>query len=342
MRTAVGAAHTVQGWEVLRPWSVARIHLSGGETATVVAKWLRDGRDGLRADPSQVTTEYSALVFLSRVSPGSAPRPLGVDQEAGVLLLEDLGPRRPLLDLIVEAQGGAKEGLRLFAADLARMHVKTRGGRDGYYQERARWGPVDPRGELLRFCHPLPDLDGLGDVLGAPARVAVTSDVARLLDELAEPGPFLAFSNGDSGVNNYLIHGRDGRFIDFEFAGFRHCLTDVACLYVPGPQWMAVADPRDDGTETTYRLTLSASVSEAEDDGAYGLGISSAGLGYALHRLGRLPVLDARPAGHESRRQMITTLAAAVRTARRFGCLTGLAGWVENLGDRLRRRWPDA
>jgi hypothetical protein len=46
-----------------------------------------------------------------------------------------------------------------------------------------------------------------------------------------------------------LIGPDDGKVIDFEFAGYRHLLSDVACLYVPGPQWMAVGDPSKDGIE---------------------------------------------------------------------------------------------
>jgi hypothetical protein len=59
-------------------------------------------------------------------------------------------------------------------------------------------------------------------------------------------------------------------------------------------------------------------------------------------RLGRLHVLDARPRGHESRRQMASTLSAASRADRRFGCLPGLRGWVERLAEVLRMRWSDA
>ena len=51
---------------------------------------------------------------------------------------------------------------------------------------------------------------------------------------LHEPGPFLAFTNGDAGANNYLVDGTDGRFIDFEFAGFRHASVRRAVSVRPG------------------------------------------------------------------------------------------------------------
>jgi hypothetical protein len=171
---------------------------------------------------------------------------------------------------------------------------------------------------------------------------AAEADLGLAMNVLTEPGAFLAFSNGDCGLNNYLIGPDDGKVIDFEFAGYRHLLSDVACLYVPGPQWMAVGDPSQDGTEDAYRSILAPVLRQVADDAAFGKGVSAAGLLFALMRLGRLRVLDARPPGHESRRQMVSTLSAASRAARRFGCLPGLRGWVERLAEALRKRWPDA
>jgi hypothetical protein len=97
-----------------------------------------------------------------------------------------------------------------------------------------------------------------------------------------------------------------------------------------------------DGTEAAHRSRLADAIPEATDDAAYGLGIGAAGILYALSRLGRLGLLDSRPAGHASRRQMVTTLGFARCTARRFGVAGALCGWVEELEGACRRRWADA
>jgi Ser/Thr protein kinase RdoA (MazF antagonist) len=80
--------------------------------------------------------------------------------------------------------------------------------------------------------------------------------MTRVIASLAEPGPFRALSNGDAEANNFLVDGADGRIIDWEFAGYRHALTDVACLYVPGPGWITVSDPIASGLEAEYRHAL--------------------------------------------------------------------------------------
>jgi hypothetical protein len=333
---------SVTGVEVFAPWTVARVRLDRGDPETVVVKWLRDDQSGTRNDPAQLLTEQAALAFLADVCPEVAPRLLGVHVDRGMLMLEDLDPRRPLLEVIVAGDPGWAPGLDSFARTLGRLHASTQGKADRYFERRERLGPVDRDRELLRFGQPRPDLDELSSRLEAPISAAVRADLERVTDELAAPGCFLAFSNGDAGVNNFLIDAGDGRLIDFEFAGYRHCLSDVCCLYVPGPQWMAVGDPALDGTEQAYRSTLAQTVHEAEDDTRYGRGVTAASLTWALLRLGRLGILDQRGPGHESRTQMVSTLGAAARTAERFGCFPALRSWVRTLEDRLRRRWPDA
>ena len=341
VRNAVGG-RAVTGFEIFAPWAVARVRLDRGEPGTVVVKWLRDHPTGVRVDPAQLLTEQAALAFVGEVCPGVAPRLLGVDPGGSLLVIEDLDPRRPLLDLVMEGDARWPAGLDRFARTLGRLHASTQGKAERYYERRAGLGPVDRDRELLRFCEPRPDLDDLSSRLGAPIDATTGADLERVTDELRSPGPFLAISNGDAGVNNFLIDGGDGRLIDFEFAGYRHCLSDVCCLYVPGPQWMTVGDPLADGTEHAYRSTLASSLPEVEDDALYGRGVAAACLTWALLRLGRLRVLDERGPGHESRTQMVSTLEAAARTAERFACFLALSGWLRTLEDRLRRRWPDA
>ena len=132
---------------------------------------------------------------------------------------------------------------------------------------------------------------------------AAMHELAGIVTELASPSAFLAFSNGDPGVNNYLVgaHG-DGRLIDFEFAGFRHAICDlVADLYVPGPMWLTVGDPLSNGVEEAYRDTLAQAVPEVTDD-----------------------------------------LEAAADAAGRRHCLPQLTAWARAAAENLRRRWPDA
>jgi hypothetical protein len=340
---AFGPAEVVS-WRVLGPWAVLRAERASGPPSTVIVKWLRDHPGGLRTDPAQQLTEYVALQFLADLGRHLAPRVLAADLLASVLVLEDLAPRAPLAALLASHPPGpaAAAGLVEFAAAAGRLHAGTAGQDERYYRRRLQHGPVDSLIERRRFFTPWPDVRALSDSLDVALTIGVEADIASAIQELTEPGPFLAFSNGDAGTNNFLLaDGADGKLIDFEFAGFRHALCDIACLYVPGPMWITVADPSTDGTEDAYRAAVSDAIPEVTDDRRYGRGITSAALIYALFRLGRLALLDGRPPGDSSHLQMVASLETAEAVAARFGVSPHLAGWAGRAADRLRRRWPD-
>jgi hypothetical protein len=330
---------------VLEPWSVLRAQLAPGPPSSVIVKWLRDDPRGLRTDPAQQLTEFAALRFASDLGLHLSPRALAADLPASVLVLEDLAPRVPLAAILASRPGdpAAAAGLVEFAATTGRLHAATAGHDEPYYRRRLEHGPVDPVVERRRFFTPWADVRALADSLDVAFTGPVEGDIARAIAELTEPGSFLAFSNGDAGVNNFLVGDRmDGKLIDFEFAGFRHALSDIACLYVPGPMWIVVGDPSTDGTEDAYRAAVADTISEVADDRRYGMGVGSAALSYALFRLSRLDLLDGRPPGDGSRLQMVATLETAAATAERFRVHRHLAGWTRSAAGRLRRRWPDA
>ncbi|MGW8881816.1 hypothetical protein [Streptomyces mirabilis] len=162
---------------------------------------------------------------------------------------------------------------------------------------------------------------------------------------MSAPGPFLALSNGDAEANNILLHDSgpaEARLIDFEFAGCTHALTDAVCLYVPGPAWLTVGNPSTTGLADEYRHALALGIPEAEDDRRYGDGLAAACASWALVRLQRFALLDARSQGDHSRLQLIATLEAAADTAQTCRALPHLTTWIRRIATVLRHRWPDA
>ncbi len=137
-----------------------------------------------------------------------------------------------------------------------------------------------------------------------------------------------------------MCDGVDGRLIDFEFAGYRHALSDAVCLFVPGPAWITV-DPIAGGLEAAYRQALCPAVPEAGDDRHFGMGIAAASLAYAIMRLSRISILDARPPGERSRAQRVAALEQAAAVAEAHRTLTHLSGWARSAAEALRQRWPD-
>jgi hypothetical protein len=324
----------------LGPWSVMRCQLADGPRSVIV-KWRRTG--SMRTDQGRIAVEHAALAFLTEVGFAKAPRLLASDLKAGLLVLEDLAPRRAL-DLQLREAGvdGAWEGLVAFVHTAGELAAHTAGRAPAFEALRVR-DSVLPSPQTPSAVHAsLATLRRLG-ALGLTAGIKVEADLAAAFASMVEPGPFLAFSNGDCEANNVLTNGSDGWLIDFEDAQFRHALADAAAIHVPGPAWLTVAGAAERARlEAVYRRALATGVKAAEDDAAFGLGMAAACLTRACERLTRFERLETRPLDDASRVQMVSTLEAAAGVADSHRRLPHLAGWTRAAAAWLRRRWPDA
>ena len=341
-----GAPVTVEGWERLEPWAVARVLLGGaGAARTVIVKWVRGGPAQVRSEPWRLRAELAALQFLSEdLGLALAPRVIAADVPAGLLVMEDLAPRVALDRLIRRDGAAAHPGLlAVFARARGELSAAT-AGQAGIYRARcAAVGYAAPAEGGLAGLRDQGRQDAAA--LGTPVAGPAASELAAVLEELNAPGPFLALSHGDAESNNIMVreHGpADARLVDFEAAGYAHALIDAVCLYVPGPGWICVGDPDAGGLADQYRRALARGVPEAQDDRRYGFALASACMRWALLRLHRFAVLDARAPGDHSRLQLVETLESAARTAEAHRALPHLAGWARRTADALRRRWPDA
>ncbi|MFC6082517.1 aminoglycoside phosphotransferase family protein [Sphaerisporangium aureirubrum] len=344
-----GPAPVVADWQRLEPWTVARVRLEGaGHPRQVIVKWGRDHPDRTRTLTWRLRTELAALRFLSDdLGLRLAPRVVAADPAAEVIVLEDLFPRTPL-DQLLRAEGATAHAERLaaFAGARGELNAATAGRAAVYYARRAALGPVDAAADRTGRWVGL-RAEGIGQAadFGVAVSGPAESELVSVLEELDEPGPFLAFSNGDPEANNVLVHASgdpDPRLIDFEFAGYTHALSDAVCLHVPGPAWLSIGDAEAGGPADAYRRALARGVPEAEDDRRYGFGLAAACFSYMFVRLQRLGAVDGRPPGDHSRLQLVATLEAAARTAAAHGALPHLAGWALRTSGLLRRRWPDA
>lgn len=342
--TQVGQAPvTVERWDCVEPFAVARAVVSGadGSTRTLIVKWLRDAAADTRVDSWRLATELAALRFLTDdLGLALAPRVIAADltADAGYLVLEDLAPR-VALDQLICRDGAVAHRRRLaaFATVLGELGART-AGHGGKYTGSAADGPG-------RFAALWSRAREDATALGVPFTGRVSAELTAAFEELNAPGPFLALSNGDAEANNCLVRESglaDARLIDFETARYGHALLDAVCLHVPGPRWMCVGDPVASGLAEHYRRALARGVPEAQDDRLYGFALASACATWALLRLQRFAQLDERASGDHSRLQLVETVKAAARSATAHHALPNLAGWFRRAGAALRRRWPDA
>lgn len=342
---AFGGTVEISTSERLAPWFVHRCYLASigsGLPRSVIVKSLREHPDGFRTDPTQVVTELAALEFLADLGLNLAARVLASDADADVLVLEDLAPRVPLAAALQsDDEERANAGLSAFARALGQLHAGTVGHEATYYARRGALGPVDPQMERERFM-------GWGwnetrlyaDALGVALSVGAESEIESIFSELGNPGPFLAFSNGDSGTNNFPIDGKDGRIIDSlsSQAIVTRSPTGPACTSPALCGSQLGIDPIASGLEAAVSVTMR----QAEDDGLFGFGIAASCLAMAIERLHRLPKLDARPPRDQSRLQMVSTLESAATAAERHNSLHRLSGWIRHVAEALRQSWPDA
>lgn len=290
----------------------------------MIVKW---GRSDDRAEPERLHAERSALEFLDGLD--LTPKLLAAGD--GLLVLEDLGPLPSLREQLLDGDDSSRVD---FARALGRLHAATVGRAEEYYAGPGAW--ADPRADRETYLALWKDgVDHLAD-FGTPMSTAAAHELAAVIEEILEPGPFLALSNGDVGLNNYLVLGPgEGRLIDFEAAGFRHVLAEVTDLFTPGPMWITLGDPSP--LEAAYRAEF-----DVANDRTYGRAVAGGAFVWAARRFATLPKIDARPAGEASRPHRIATLEAAAATAERFGCLPALTRWARAGAAMLRRRWPDA
>jgi hypothetical protein len=344
LSAALGRPVTIAATERLAPWSVMRCTLaSAGAPAMVIVKWLREDPNGLRVDARQMATERAALEFLEAIGFAQAPRVIAADLEAAALVIEDVGGT-PLADLIRRDGADAHDDdLLAFACTMGALGAATACREADYTAIRTRYGAPDPAVGRARGLGPAwpatrEQLAGLGLRLDGEA----AAELAEVERAILEPGALLTLTNGDAAANNVLVGAGGGRLIDFEFADYRHALVSAVWIHIPGPAWITVDHPRNAVLEDAFRGALAAGVSEAEDDLLFGHGMAAVCLAEACDRFARFPRLDARAPGDSGRVQMVATLEAGARVARRHRAFPALAGWQEVAAAWLRRRWSDA
>lgn len=341
LTASLGTPVEVAELEPVRPWQVAQTTIrTGGGSTPVLVKWMRSGDPAdpdARADPRQLRTEAGCLSFLADLGVTAAPRLIAADDELVVMSHLDGIP----LDRSIRAEGYTDRTiahLTRFATALAEQHAATHGHARDYYDRLRHLDPVTERRRITASTFVMVEAQLAAQ--GCPPadnRVhAEAVEVARVLDE---PGDFLAMSNGDPATNNFLVTSNTGAIIDFEFAGYRHCLSDLVEFYVPGPGWLTLADPRTNGVEAAYRDRLAATIPTVTEDARFDVGLVAACLSWAARRLSNFSTVDARPDGEPSQLQRLVSIEAAARLAEQRGVFPALAAWWRGCGRWLRNRW---
>jgi len=304
---------------------VVRLHLATGRS--VVMK--------RRADPDTFGVELAALEYLNGMPEPVAPRLLGADADAGIVLIEDLGPGPSLADsLLTGDRSRVRADLVSYAEALGAMHA---------------WSMGQPRHPRLG-TPPWPDAvaEGKGAFLGAAvslglAAAAAGSEIDQLSLMLNEAG-YHGLVHGDACPDNVRFLDGRCRIFDFDHSGWGAVTLDASYLLAPFPScWCfgrlpaSVAAP----AMSAYRGRLQAA---GIDLGPSWDRAMTAALGAWIIAWGdtiaNLLKEDHQWGTTTMRPRLLTWLRSFTSAAARSGALPGLRVLASDLYEQLSARWP--
>ena len=325
---------------------IVRLHLADDDR-TVVLKRPRE--KNLVRRTGGFDAELAALEFLSPMETAVAPRLLGADASAGILLMEDLGPGSSLADsLLAGDRGRAEADLIGYARALAAMHAWSVGRSDEYAELRAHLagsadGEVAPdwMDAITRSKEPF---------LAMAAQLGLATDgVDQEIDSLGAlmaGASYVGLVHSDLCPDNTHIADGSCRIIDFETSGWGPLALDVAYLLAPFPScWCFARLPAEAAGPALLAYQDEAANAGMELGPDWEAALTAALAGWVVARgarIGRALEEDRNWGTTTIRPRLLTWLHSFIEAASRTGALPGLRSLAEAIREQLRLRWPEA
>jgi hypothetical protein len=320
---------------------VVRLHLESGRSAVLKR---RGGLDRRRRGRS-FGAELAALEFLSAMPEPIAPRLLGADTRAGILVMEDLPPGPSLADsLLTGERERARADLVAYARALGSLHTWSMGRAAGLADLRARYAPAAPAGPWLERAVKR----GKQPFLAAAAALGLgTGGAAREIGELpallsgTSPSGMV---HGDACPDNVRLLGDGCRIFDFETSSWGPVVLDAAYLLAPFPScWCFASLPADAAAPAleAYRGCLRAAGIDPGPD--WDAAVAAALAWWLIARgewLAGLPEEDPEWGTTTLRPRVLAWLRSFTGQAGKAGVLPRLRALTAALDDQLSRRWP--
>jgi hypothetical protein len=273
-----------------------------------------------------------------------APRLLGADATAGILLMEDLGQGASLADsLLTGERERAEADLIAYARALGSMHA---------WSMQCVPGPAGPE------AHPAMERDpgwltaitnGKEPFLAAAARMGLPSDgVASEIDQIPvtlREGGNVGLVHDDPCPDNVLLFDGACRIFDFETSGWGSVVLDAAYLLAPFPSCWCFADlPAEVAAPAVdaYRETLGAAGIGLGTE--WDAGVAAALAGWIVARGRALTeVLDEDPTWGTTtmRPRLLAWLRNFIERASDDQALPRLRAILVEMHDQLSSRWPE-
>jgi Ser/Thr protein kinase RdoA (MazF antagonist) len=332
--TVIRAAEVIPG----------RSHVVRLRLDTAPAVILKRRRDhGRRRGWQPFRAELVALDYLNAMPAPVAPRLLGADADAGILVMEDLGEEASLADsLLAGGRERVQAELIAYAQALGALHAWSMGHPGELADVRVRHAP----GTAARTRWLDAIQKGEQPFLSAAAALGLATDGALdemgQLREMLDGTRYVGLVHGDACPDNVRLIDGTCRIFDFETSGLGPVAFDAAYLLAPFPScWCFASLPADVASPAVdaYQARLEAAGIDLGPDWE---DLATAVLAGMIIARGHIitQALD------EDRRWGTTTmrprLLAWLRnfTARGGGTLPRLQALASAMGDQLSKRWP--
>jgi hypothetical protein len=291
--------------------------------------------------------EWASLQFLGEVVPDRpvAPRLYGGDREAGILVMEDLGPVIGLAEsLLGDDPAAARADLVAYSTTVGRLHARTAPHVARFNQMRDALGPPHPGfGEAWI----VPAFHATLDALGLSPTPTIDDDLAILAASMADPGPFAALIHTDPCPGNWTRLDDGDRLIDFEYSRIGPALMDGVFGRVPFPTCWCVGvlpEPVANAMAHAYRTELARGCPAALDDVLYARAEVEACAFWLILLCHWHPLADlfeeAREWGTATIRQrLLTRLEVVAEVTTAAGHLIAIGELAGVMRQALRERW---
>ena len=291
--------------------------------------------------------ELAALEYLNAMPVPVAPRLVGADDQAGLLLMEDLGPGASLADaLLAGDRERAQAGLVSYARALGAMHASSMGRPGELARLRARYTPQAPLSPAWLRAVTYRRREAF---LGAVASLGLAVDGADAeIDELSlllNGTGYLGLVHSDACPDNVRLLADGCRIFDFETSGWGPIVLDAAYLLAPFPScWCSASLPAEVAAPAmdAYRAVVQAAGIDLGPD--WDVAMTAA---LAVWVVGRGEMItgvlgeDEKWGTTTLRPRLLTWLRSFIGAAGRTGVLPRLRALAGALHDELRARWPE-
>jgi hypothetical protein len=185
------------------------------------------------ASRNRFLNEVASLKFMAEISGpvDFAPGLIAYDLDAGVLIMEDLGARPELMDVLNGSDRvAARLGIVAYGRLFGQIHAASAGQEARFRELQAELGAASPGCDSNMKLVEL--RDGLEQVLQA-AEISVGADFWAEYEQVAtsvDQPERRVFLHCDSGPQNVLLPETGAVLLDFEFGDYRQAGMDLAGL----------------------------------------------------------------------------------------------------------------